>query len=80
MSFTAVATSRELLREHDICFLEFGAFLNIDSFLEERRITGDRSSERVVMEIFDICLSGMVRKHEVFFFFFFCGPSGRHGT
>jgi len=39
-SFTAVASSRELLREYDICLLEFGAFLNIDLFLEGRRITG----------------------------------------
>lgn len=34
----AVAFSKELLREHDIVFLEFGASLNMDLFLEGRKV------------------------------------------
>lgn len=35
---TAVASSKELLREHDIVFLEFGASPSMDLFLDGRRV------------------------------------------
>ena len=66
----AVASFREFLRECDIYFLEFGELLNIDLFLEGRRVSAASEvvfSERAVVERVGICLSGMVNRYKFYF-------------